>query len=237
LGLARTQEACGSGHPCDLLKSLLTTNQSPTNINQSNDEGVYDIRYSNRLGGVPFAVYTQVMFEDMGSIAPLGVSHLYGGTVWLPLAGQQVRFTIEYANTVPTYNIFTFGDLLHGNSYNNPGYPDGMRYRGRTLGMSLDSDSKLLSLQASWTDSRWHTFSLTYHNAKISDPLNNPGYGLPGRPNIVTAAPVTINVVEARASFPFGRLALEVAGRLQDDQPRPDHGFMGAVEAALRIGL
>ena len=78
------------------------------------------------------------------------------------------------------------------------------------------------------------SFSLTYHRADVSDPLNTVG-------NAVTAAPVTINLVEGRISLPLRlrerTIQFDIAGRLQDDQPRPDKGFQASVEAAFTVNL
>jgi hypothetical protein len=43
-----------------------------------------------------------------------------------------------------------------------------------------------------------------------------------------------LNMAEARVSLPWQTLTLDLAGRLQDDQPGPHSGFAAAVEVALR---
>ena len=103
-----------------------------------------------------------------------------------------------------------------------------MRYRGRTLGFSLDSDSRLLSLQGAWTDSAGRFYELSYHHAQISNPNNLSG-------NVVTTAPVLINMGEARVTLPWKGIKIDLAGRLQDDQPRPNKGFLASIEMALRV--
>ncbi|MBU6445643.1 MAG: hypothetical protein KGR48_17210, partial [Alphaproteobacteria bacterium] len=115
-------------------------------------------------------------------------------------------------------------------TYNNYDYVDGMRYRGRTLGFSLDSDSRLASLQASWINSHGWTYTFTYHRAWVSTP-QNPYL------NVVTTAPVTINLGEARVSIPHPWGTIDIAGRLQDDQPRPHRGFEASIETAVTINL
>ena len=110
-----------------------------------------------------------------------------------------------------------------------------MRYRDRSLGFSLDSDSRLLSLQGSWTDSAGRFYELSLHHAVISNPniqsFVSQGY------NVVTTAPVIANIGEARVSLPLSGMKLDLAARLQDDQPRPDKGFAASIEAALRVAL
>jgi hypothetical protein len=124
---------------------------------------------------------------------------------------------------------------MHGFAYNNGTYLDGMRYRGRSLGFSLDSDSRLLSLQGSWTDSGGRFYELSLHHAVVSNP--NIQGSVPQAYNAVTAAPFIANIGEARVSLPLSGMKLDLAARLQDDVPRPDKGFTAGFEAALRVAL
>jgi len=48
-------------------------------------------------------------------------------------------------------------------------YPDGMRYRERTIGFSLDDDSQLLSFQGSWRDDDGYFYELSLHHAVIGN--------------------------------------------------------------------
>jgi len=76
------------------------------------------------------------------------------------------------------------------------------------------------------------TVTLTYHHADVSNPLNVLS-------NVVTAAPVAINMGQARLSLLFEvdgrRLHFDLEGRLQDGQPRPDRGSAASVEAGLKV--
>ena len=230
IGLARTEEFCGSHHPCNPISYYFEFTNQKGHANHTNDEGVFDLHYTSMAWGTPFELYGQVMNEDSNPIVHSDSSYLAGGSVWLPIGGSAVRLTAEYADTVPTDNIFSFGKLAYGSAYTNYSYVDGMRYRGRTLGFSLDGDSRLETLQASWIDGHDWTYTLTYDHAAIS--TRQFAYT-----NIVTTAPVTINLGEARIKMPLSWATIEIAGRLQDDQPRPDHGFEGSVEAALTFAL
>jgi hypothetical protein len=228
IGLARTTEMCGTGHPCSVTDYFKLINQA-NQVNTTNDEGLIDLHYQNTIGTWPVEVYTQMMNEDSNPITHSVTSHLFGASVWVPVDDNAMRITLEYTDSVPTVDIFSFGDVFHGSAYNNSDYIDGMRYRGRTLGFSLDSDSRLLSLQGSWVDDKGWTYEGTFHHAVVSNPHNTAG-------NVVTTAPVIINMAEARAGIPFpDHLKLDVAARIQDDQPRPDHGATGAVEAYLTV--
>jgi len=230
IGLSRTEEFCGQGHPCSPLRDYFSFKNDPRHPNRTNDEGVVDVKYSYRLGALPVESYIQMMNEDSNPVQHSGTSHLFGTTVFVPTRGNPLRLTLEYTDTVPTVDLFSFGDVFHGFAYNNYSYVDGMRYRGRTLGFSLDSDSRLMSLQGGWTDEAGRFYEISLHHAQISDPLNLAG-------NAVTSAPVTVNMGETRVSLPLPGLKLDLAARLQDDRPRPDRGLAASFEAAVRIAL
>jgi len=230
IGLARTTEMCGTGHPCSLSEYFDLTNQA-NHVNQTNDEGLIDIHYQNTIGNMPFEVYTQMMNEDSNPIVHSVTSHLFGASIWLPIAKNAMRLTLEYTDTVPTEDIFSFGDVDHGAAYNNAGYIDGMHYRGESLGFSLDSDSRLLSLQAAWIDEYNWTYEMTLHHAVINDPHNTTG-------NVVSTVPVIVNLAEARVGIPLLKnLKLDLAARVQDNQPFPQHGATGAGEMAVTLGF
>jgi hypothetical protein len=230
IGLARTEEFCGDGHPCSPLRDYFDFNNDPVHTNRTNDQGLLDIKYSYRLGRLPVQTYLQVMNEDSDPITHSGSTHLFGTTVFLPTQGNALRLTFEYTDSVATEDIFGFGTVMHGFSYNNGTYPDGMRYRGRSLGFSLDSDSRLMSFQGGWSDSGGRFYELSYHHAQISNPHNSRG-------NVVTAAPVLVNIGEARVSLPLPGMKLNLAARLMDDRPRPGRGFGASIEAGVRVAL
>lgn len=228
IGLARTEEFCGRNHSCNPLTGYFNLQNDSNHPNQVNDQGNFDIHYSGMASGTAYEVYTQFMNEDTSPFVHSDTSHLFGGSTWLPVFGRTTRFTAEYTDSIATQNIFSFGNVAHGVAYNNSTYVDGMRYRGRTLGFSLDSDSRLASLQASWMGHGNWTYTLSYHRAWISTPQNVGG-------NILSAAPVTIDFGEARIGVPFFWGSVELAGRIQGDRPRPDRGFEASIEAALRF--
>jgi hypothetical protein len=110
-----------------------------------------------------------------------------------------------------------------------------MRYRNRSLGFSLDSDSQLLSISADWRSTRAIDFGLTLSHADVSNPyIKAKSVNFY---NAVTISPVRINMVEGRMSFPFRRMMIDFSVRAQDDQPRPDRGFTAAAEMRVRAAL
>lgn len=231
IGLARTDMMCGTGHPCSPLRDYFSFANDPLHVNKTNDQGEFDVKYNRVLGGIPFEIYTQFMNEDSSPITHSGTSHLVGGSVYLPLMKSgPLRVTLEYTDSISTTDIFGSGHL-YGFSYTNGTYPDGMRYRGRTLGFSLDDDSKLLSLQGAWSDSGGRFYELSLHHATIS---NSHSVGA----NIVSPrGPVSLNLLDARVTLPFRIFKLDLDARYQDKQIPPKTGAAGAIEAALRVNL
>jgi len=235
LGVAKTEEFCGQGHPCSPLRDYFTNADLSNHPDNVNGEGSLEIKYSNAIGQIPFQVYTQIMNEDYSWTSRSASSHLFGASIFLPTTNNPVKLTAEFTDSFATKTAFSFGDYVYGFTYTNGQYPDGMHYRGRTLGFSLDSDSTLLSLQGSWTDAAGRFYELTLHHATIASSHTPPGF------NIVSNGPVLVNMAEARVSLPITmnnrRLKLDLAGRLQGDQPRPHNGFTAALEVGLRMPL
>jgi len=233
IGLSRTTQMCGSGHQCQPFVDYFTFSNDPTHVNSTNDQGSIEIRHTGMLLTRPYALYAQFMNEDSNPIINSGTSRLYGGSLWLPVMGLSTRVTLEYANSLPSKNIFG-GYTQHGGAYNNYDYVDGMRYRNRTLGFSLDSDSVLYTAQVSVIDPQRRTWSLSYHRALVSNALNTLG-------NVVTSSPVRFNALEAQVTVPLQwgeyRARIKAAGRWQDDQPRPKQGSLAAFEVALKFGI
>jgi len=232
--IARTEEFCGQGHSCVPLRDYFHFANNPLDVNNTSDELTFDFKYSNTVLELPFQIYLQLMNEDYSWFNHSGTSHLLGASVFLPTAANPMRLTLEFSDSIATLHPFSFGDNIYGFSYTNGTFVDGMRYRGRTLGFSLDDDSTLLSLQGSWTDEDGRFYELALHHATIGDSHSSGA-------NIVSATPVLVNMGEARVSLPFslsGRTYhLDLDGRLQDDQPRPHKGTAAALEAALRVPL
>ena len=230
IGLARTDESCGQNHPCNPLNYFSLQN-SPTHPDPFNGEGLIDVKYGHDIFGVPVQAYLQVMNEDTSPFTHSGTSHLFGATAFVPTGGNPLRLTAEFGDSIATADIFSFGSYFYGFSYTDYKYLDGMRYRGRTLGFSLDDDSKLLSLQAGWSDEAGRFYELSLHRAAIGTSHTPPGN------NIISTQPVTLDIAEAKVTLPFEHCRLELAARIQDDQPRPQRGMTGALEMALKVPL
>ncbi|HEY2010123.1 MAG TPA: capsule assembly Wzi family protein [Rhizomicrobium sp.] len=230
IGVARYQEFCGDGHPCSPIKDYFHFSNNPNSIDNTNDEATWDVKYSHTLAGIPFQAYLQLMNEDYSWFNHSGTSHLFGLSAFLPAPENPIRLTAEFSDSIATLHPFSFGSYIYGFSYTNGQYLDGMRYRGRTLGFSLDDDSTLLTLQGSWSDSAGRFYELSFHHATIGT-RNSTGA------NIVSPVPVLLNLGEARMSVPWHGWKIDLAGRVQDNQPYPHKGFAAGGEIALRAPL
>ena len=236
IGLERMDESCGRGHPCNPANYFNLSN-STTNPSKTNDQGDIDIKYSHALGAVDLSAYLQVMNEDSNPFYHSGTSHLFGLTGWVPVGATRVRITAEFTDSIATQQIFSFGDYEYGFAYNDYKYLGGMRNWDRALGFSLDSDSKLATLQASWLGPHAVTWTLSYHHATIDaqPPANAEIYSTV---NYVSSAAVPIDIGEVRASFPLlDHFTIDIEARYSSDQPRPAHGSQGAGEVRLKYSL
>ncbi|WP_439814787.1 capsule assembly Wzi family protein [Zavarzinia sp. CC-PAN008] len=229
IGLSRTQMLCGDGKRCDPFGTYFDLANDSNNINDTNDQGTIDIKYATHVGDYAVSAYGQIMNEDSNPIDNSGSSYLVGGSIWGPAwdDGAMFRLTMEYSDTRATEDLFSFGSRFGFYAYNNATYPDGMRYRGRTLGHSLDSESQLFSIQGTLVDLRGWRYQLTYHHASIA---SNERRLQPFFTNVVTTQPVTINLVESKVVFPVGATEVTLIGRVQDDQPRPRDGAEASIE-------
>jgi hypothetical protein len=232
--IARTEEFCGQGHVCVPIRDYFHFSNNPLSVNATSDELAFDFKYSDTIVKLPYQIYMQLMNEDYSWFNHSGTSHLFGASIFIPAPVSPIKLTAEFTDSIATLHPFSFGDNIYGFSYTNGTFPDGMRYRSRTLGFSLDNDSTLLSLQGSWTDAEGRFYEIAVHHATIGN-SNSVGY------NIISATPVVVNVGEARVSLPFTlnnrTIKLDLAGRIQDDQPYPHSGFAAAIEIALRAPL
>ena len=230
LALSRTQQFCGTGQPCDPIQGFFDVYNDPARINKTKNQANIDLRYTSVAMGIPFSLYAQVMNRDTGPFTHSASNHVIGTSLWLPVHDTTVRVTAEYASTISTHNIFSFGNYFPGITYEDGQYRDGWNYRGRTMGSSLGTDSRLASLQASFMGGHGISYSFTFDRAQV-------GSTLPGSVNRLTPTPVTIHAGEMRMSFPLGLFKFDLAGRIQDDQLRPRSGFLTAVESRIRMDL
>lgn len=237
IAVTRITEFCGSHHRCNPLRAAFIVTNNDGNQNISNDEAAIDVEYRYDFGVLSFSPYLQLMNDDTGPFTHSYESYL-GGASWAGPAGDSGahwRLTTEYADTRATLNAFGFDRRVPGLAYNNAQYVDGMRYRGRTLGFSQDSDSTLASVALSVTDRHGIAYRLAYFNAHIDTAQLAATQAAGGYlRNAVSAQPVTVNQVSAGIALPWRDFMLDLVVRYQDRRPYPATGAQSNVEAGLR---
>jgi len=223
----RSVEFCGKGHECKPLDAAFHLNNDDRSTNSTNDEATLEIKYTGVHRGITVSPYFQMMNEDTGPFTHSYTSHLGGLSLAGPWRdrGAHWRATLEYVDTAATYNAFDFSRHFHGIAYGNAGYPDGFRYRGRTLGFSLDSDSKLASLDLRFFDEAGRSYSLTAFRARISSPelaaIQASGES-PYQYNVVSAASRAFNEIDAGVSVPLSFMTIDLIVRARS-KALPDH--------------
>jgi hypothetical protein len=245
IGLTRASELCGTNHPCHPWSAEFHFQNSDLHPNPVNDEATVDAKYTVRVGDLIVSPYLQMMNEDTGPFTHSDTSYLIGNSLAGPFGSDGARWRVvaEYTDTVPTTNWFSFNNQAEGAAYNDYKYIDGWRYRGQSMGFSLDSDSRLFSLMGLLTDNRGWTYRLVYYRANISNsylagnlPLTS--HSQTYQPfNAVSAYPVRIDQVEAGVSIPWRRLRFDLDVRAQDGQPYPRGGGLFSGEAGISYGF
>ncbi len=136
---------------------------------KTNDQGDISAKYSHKLGSVDLSGYLELMNEDSNPFYHSGSSHLFGLTGWVPIGQTRVRITAEFTDSVPTTDIFNFGRLFLRIFVQRLQVP-GWDAQTETVpwASSLDDDSKLATLQASWLGAHKTTWTVTYHHAVIN---------------------------------------------------------------------
>jgi hypothetical protein len=215
LGISRLSELCGSGHTCDPLRAEFNFEVDDAERHDNvNDQGTVDFKYAIPVFGQhQLTPYAQFMNEEIGPFTKAAVSHLFGSTLAGPVFddGMQYRVSLEYTDSVARENWFDFGKKDYGAAYTSAKYPDGLRYRDRTLGFSLDSDSRLLSLVAALIDTNDRTYRFAFHRAQINQaPDPYQVY------NIISGVPVTIDEFELGMTMHLGPILVDTVVRDQD---------------------
>ena len=151
IGLFRMMQLGGEGRPQGLstwIDAFLSQDNTGANtgVNPSKEPGnqLAGLDFRWRPFDLPFAVYGQVAGEDEDKFLPNALFFQYGVETWATLESSTFRFFAEYADLTSTW--WTDDPNSRNVTYGHSIYPDGYRYRGRTIGHWADQDSQILSL-------------------------------------------------------------------------------------------
>lgn len=221
VGLSRTMQLCGDGQPCGISawsRALIGGGDLENSRNSSGNQlASMDFTYMIKVGQKSqLKLYIEGAGEDEYYFMPFRFAKLAGATIYGPYGdkGALWRFTTEFSDTSSRL-VWLFAEHSFNLIYEHTLYSTGYRYLSRSVGHSLDNDSKLLSLIAQYKNSSGWEYSVKYHNAKI----NMDGTGN----NIVSVPNKNINVFEASMQGNLGFADLNL-------------GIRHATDGLLRLG-
>lgn len=216
IGLSRTMQLCGQGRPCgfsiwkDALIGVGNVENTGTLNEPGNQLASLDFRYSRYFGKYDLAVYGELMGEDEDNYLIDRMAATFGVTIGSGTADGKFAWTFgtEYSDTKANRAIGK--GVFPRTIYNHFIYSDGYRFRGRSIGASQDTDSRLLTIGGSIIGAGNRTYWMRYRYADINDSPNSI--------NQLSASPETINSIEAGTSIPtgFGHFSGEL--RVSDNQ-------------------
>ena len=216
LGLSRTMQLCGTGRPCgfstwtNAFIGVGNLENTGTFNEPGNQQGTLDARYSTYIGRHDFAIYAELMGEDEDNFFIDKLSLMFGASVGGALQEGRLAWKLRAEYTDTKANRLVGKGVFNDSTYDHSIYTDGYTFRGRTIGGSLDSDTRLLTIAASMIDRRDRSYFLRYRYADVNDP-GTPDHRVSGNRE-------KLNIFEAGSDWPtrFGLFSLEL--RLASDQ-------------------
>jgi hypothetical protein len=223
--LTRTAQWCGGIRPCDIdtFGDMLVGNDNQvsdgviTEEQPGNQMAGYDIRLRSPWRRLPIAIYTQWIGEDEAGGLPAKFLGQVGLETWGSMRSAAWRLRAEYTDT--TCN-FTRQSPLFDCAYRHPIYPQGYSHRGRTIGDSMDRDSRRFALAGMLTLADGDFLSASFRRFEINRD---------GGEHKVSDTPMDISRVELRYSRELGAGILSVGIGYQDRAPRPEESSSGFV--------
>jgi hypothetical protein len=152
VGLSRTAQMCGDGRPCSLSTffDMLVGNDNVGEGTTPEEEpgnqlAGYDVRWSNTMTRQPFALYLQIIGEDLNGWRPSGEFPVIGGETWgaWDKLGSY-RFYVEWTDTICNWQ--PADEHKFNCAYNHHIYTDGYRYKGKVIGSPFDNDARVTTL-------------------------------------------------------------------------------------------
>ena len=172
VGLRRTAQWGGEGRPetfdsfVDMMIGLDNCDEGGLSCDDNSNEP------GNQLAGidltwrpnwvVPSRLYLQTVGEDEAGYAPSKKSFLYGASLNAMVFENPLMVSLEYIDTKVDGDGNTPGEEFSGYNvlYEHSIYRHGYRYRGRSIGSTIDNDSIMTSLLLTYQIPDWGSFSL-----------------------------------------------------------------------------
>ncbi|WP_246128585.1 capsule assembly Wzi family protein [Pleionea sediminis] len=172
IGLRRTAQWGGDGRPenfdsfLDMLTGLDNCDEGGNTCDDratepGNQLAGIDLTWRPHLS-IPSSFYLQTVGEDEAGYAPSKKSWLYGVNFQLSVGGNPLSVNLEYTDTSVDGDGNIPGEEFSGYNvlYEHSLYRHGYRYRGRSIGSTIDNDSKMTSLLMTYQTNDWGQFSL-----------------------------------------------------------------------------
>jgi hypothetical protein len=221
-GLTRTAQWCGGDRRCgwSTFTDMLLGHDNGGVDQPGNQMAGYDVRLRSPWKKLPLVFYSQWIGEDEAGGLPSKFLGQFGIESWLSTGLGGLRVRAEYSDTACE---FSREEPQFDCAYRNGVYPQGYTYHSRTIGHSMDNDSRMFSVGGVLTRSNGEVLSVTLRDVK----LNRDGSG----DHTISAVPLDVKNVELRYSRGLG--AGKVSVGLGYDDPAlaggsgsKVHGFM-----------
>ncbi|WP_339862395.1 capsule assembly Wzi family protein [Paremcibacter congregatus] len=176
VGLSRTMQLCGDGRPCGFniwtraLISVGDLDNTGTANEPGNQLASIDLAYSMAVGErTSLKLYAEGTAEDQNVVLPFQFAKLIGASLYGPYGddGASWRLTTEYSDTTSRH-AWLFGKQRYNVIYRHFIYGTGYRYKTRSIGHSLDNDSRLLSVVTQYQSPNGWEYTAKYHHVKIN---------------------------------------------------------------------
>jgi hypothetical protein len=169
IGLSRTALWCGEGRPCDAgtFWDLLIGNDNDQPLAEQPGDQLagYDLRLTSPWRSVPIAVYGQMIGEDEAGFLPSKFLGLFGLEHWGAVGSGSYRVHLEYADTTCD---FSRANPQFDCAYESSIYTVGYRFRGRSLGDSIDGDGRLTTLDALYVSHNGSSWELRARDGALN---------------------------------------------------------------------
>ncbi len=231
IGISRSAQWCGDGRPCGIgtFWDLLTGNDNDQPLDQQpgNQMGGFDVRWA--MPWAPVALYAQMIGEDEAGFLPSQYLGLFGAELSGGIGERSWRAHVEYADTACS---FYDHPPNYGCAYRNVIYTDGYQYLDRSMGHSIDGDSRQWAAGFLLVDGEGASWELAAQSADVNRASQNPVHSV--EPEAATLRSVDLY---HRRSLWGGQLSLAVGyeQRVRTGAGRDEEDLRGNVQWSVGI--